>query len=131
MAKFNYITETIFGIFGSSLWTTLAVPTYPQNFVNDDKLDEFVRVSVITDAGIVTPSSSIGLIKVEIYTPAGQSIDRAVVISDLLNQMLENKTIGSIQFSDPALVHLDSSIQEEDPTLFKSLYSITFKYYGV
>ena len=130
MARLESITSDIFSIFGSLEWTTLGIPTYPQNFVNNDSLDEFVRVSFAIGPGASSVTASQGLMKVEIYTPVGQSIDRAVEIGENLNNLFERLTIGGLQFMHPELSHTNQEF-EEDPTLFRSLYSISFNYYGV
>ena len=132
MGKLLSAADYVFAFFGSPLWTSRNIATYPQNFVKTDGLREFIRINIVVGPGI-DKGSSTGLLKVEIFTPAGQSIDRAVDIADALNDTLENKTFGQIQYTNGSMYHVDpdSTKDYEDPTLFKSIYTINFNYFGV
>jgi len=133
VGKLDSAVDDIFSFFGSFQWTSENIATYPQNFVKTSGVSEFIRLNVILGPLNINRSSATGILKIEIYTVAGQSVDRAIAIGDKLNSYLENKTIGRVQFTSSSLYHLDDATNRiyEDPTLFKSIYSINFNFFGV
>jgi hypothetical protein len=128
VGKLVAAVDDIFSFFGSFVWSSENIATFPQNFVNTSGLNEFVRLNVILAPLPINRGSASGMLKVEIFTEAGQSIDRPVEIADRLNTHLENKFVGQCQFTGSSLTNIGL---DENPALFKSIYTINFNFFGV
>jgi len=129
VGKLNTAIDNVFSFFGSANWTDENIATFPQNFVNTSGLNEFIRVNIILSPLPINRGSASGLLKIEIFTEAGRSIDRAVEIADTLNLHLENKFVGQCQFTGSSFYN--SNLEEDNSTLYRSLYTINFNFFGV
>lgn len=134
MTLYEKISRSILAIFGGTEWTSNGVKTVPENFVlNDDALDEFVRLHVIVSGYGPNIVSKSGMLMVDIFTPAGTGPSRAFVIAGLLDSVLASKSFASngisTQFkqSSAALLGRDSA----NPALHQTQYSIPFVSSGV
>ena len=95
MTLYEKINRSILAIFGGTEWTSNGVKTVPENFVlNDDALDEFVRLHVIVSGYGPNIVSKSGMLMVDIFTPAGIGPSRPFVIAGLLDSVLASKSFS-------------------------------------
>ena len=134
MTKFARLQTDVFSIFASNLWTAEGIKTYPQNTVIIDKLNEFVRVSIVSSGEGLNKNSVSGLIIAEIFYPAGNGPSRGAAIADKLDKHLSQKSISTTsgattQLFVSSLVY--NGVDRDNPSLVKSTFSIPFLHFGV
>lgn len=132
MGKYEALTKDIFSIFGSTQWITENVKTIPANFVYPPGQKTFIRVSVLPSGKGINLVSASGVLIVDIFTPAGEGPQPAMLIADKLDRHLAAQSVltgeSRTQFGSSAfdLKGIDSA----DSTLFRSVYTLPFSYFG-
>ncbi len=127
MGRLANVETDVFSVFDSAEWKAEQIKTIPVNFSGAPG-GEYVRVKLLTGRHSSMTFAK-GVLMVDIFTPAGEGSRRATTIADKLDRHLLGKTFGSTQFQDSSfeMMHTD----KDNPTLFRSLYSIPFLYFGV
>jgi hypothetical protein len=127
MGKFNNIESDVFGVFSTTAWRDEHIATIPVNF-SGDVGREYIRVKILSEKDLNIGFAR-GLLMIDIFTPAGEGPSRATAIADKLDSYLVGKKFNATQFQGSSFetVNLDAA----NPTLFRSMYSITFHYFGV
>lgn len=132
MGKYSEISQLVFSLFDSVTWKATNLKAYPNNYVAKTTGEEFLRVTVILGGGTIHNIED-GVINIEIFTRAGMGFKRIHVIADLLDNMLKriNKPVvsGAIQTFDSSLGQ--GGYCPDDKTLYKTLYTIPFKFFEV
>lgn len=132
MGKFTGVEDDIFSIFASDAWTANGIETVPSNFTANSS--EFVRISVLANGSGVNHKSLSGILIADIFTAAGEGPRRASLIADMLDLVLDCKSVSTslnavTQFESSALQH--NGLDRDNPALTRSTFSIPFKYFGV
>lgn len=134
MGKYANLQDDIFSVFSSEAWKAESIKTFPVNFTTVNQGNEFIRVSIVPGGQGLNLNSVSGVLIVDIFTSAGTGPKRSSSIADKLDQYLVGKSLSTVanavtQFSTS---NLDlRSVDRDNPTLFRSIYTIPFHYYGV
>jgi len=132
---FDFLLSDIEGVFGSDTWTSNQILTYPDNYTGaiPDSTTEYVQVKVmpsISDYHAYSGGKTLsGMIAVKILVKAGEGQGRAMAVADLLDIVLQNKTLPNktqLGTSYLSVEGLDSS----NKSLYSASYFIPFKIYG-
>lgn len=138
MGKYSTLQSDIFKLFGTNSWKNENITTQPENYTaNSD--NEFIRVSIVaSNNGVksygVTGKSVAGQVIIDIFTPAGGGPDRATQIADKLDsylagQILSSTSNGKTAFGESTLISIGND--RDNPSLYHSIYSIPFNFFGV
>jgi len=131
MTKYADIVSDVFSVFAMTAWADLNIATIPDNVPRPADIAEYVHVSVIPSGGGINIGSGSGILSADIYTPRGQGPLRAALIADFLDGFLVGNSLtsgeGTSQFLGSSFA--TSGIDKENPDLYKSVYSITFKHF--
>jgi hypothetical protein len=134
MGKYENLLKDIFSVFDANSWKTESINTYPSNFVALNAGSEFIRVSIIPTGKGLNLNSVSGVLLIDIFTAAGNGPRRSFVIADTIDKYLVGKTLktvsnSSVQFGNSSL---NASAQDKDnPSLARTIYSISFNFFGV
>jgi hypothetical protein len=134
MAKFSDLQTGVFGVFSSDSWNALNILTIPQNFVAAPSVTTFIRVGIIPGSPGINRLSVNGVLLIEIFTPANSGPVASMQIADSLDSFLGSNTVSispktSVQFFNSTIG--TQALDKVNPSLFRMIYSIPFKYYGV
>jgi hypothetical protein len=133
MGKYTELETDIYSIFASTGWIAYNIKTYPSNYVAVDAPDKFIRINIIPATTGVNLRSVAGILMIDIFTSAGYATKDAFDIADKLDTYLLGKSIsigsGSTQFSASAIQ--PEGKDKDNPSLYRTTYSIPFNYYGV
>ena len=134
MAQFMNIQNNVFSIFASAEWVAESIKTLPNNFVNINPDDEFIRVSIIPSGYSSNINAKTGVLNIEIYTKVGTGPKRPSTIADKLDSYLSGKQIIvspgiTAQFFGSSM--MPNGKDKDNPTLYKYTYTIPFNYFEV
>lgn len=133
MGKYEALQRGVFSIFGSPEWLAENIKTFPANFIEVNPGKEFLRVSVLPKGKGLNLLSAAGVLIIEIYTSVGNGPLRSTLIADKLDKYLSGKSIptseGNTQLGISAFS--PEGIDKADASLYRSLYTIPFNYFGV
>jgi hypothetical protein len=134
MGKYESIQKDIFSIFASANWIAENINTYPDNVTPKDAGNEYIRVSILPNGEGINLISVSGVLIIDIFTSAGEGPKRSSLIADKLDSYLVGKTLSltsgsSTQFSNSAFEA--RGLDKINPSLHRSIYSISFKHFGV
>lgn len=134
MGKFTAAEDDIFSVFASGMWKSEGLETFPSNYTSPQAWTKYIRVNVLANGPGANKMSVSGILIIDIFTPAGEGPRAASVIADKLEQFLAYKTLqtqeqGNTQFQGGSLTPVGQD--KANATLFRSSYTIPFKYYGV
>ena len=134
MGKYTGLEDDIFSIFNSDLWKAEEIKTYPTNFIATNPEGGFIRIDIIAGGENSNTKSASGILMIEIFTSVGKGPRDASLIADKLDEFIQGKTLetnigASTQFFLSTMV--PKGVDKDIKTLFKSVYSISFKYNGV
>jgi len=132
---FDDVLADIEQVFGGAVWSANSIATFPTNYQGSigSNVQEFIRLNVL-------PSSSSnyayddkkkteGLIAAKMFVKAGGGQGRLMAIADLLDIVLQNKTLPngtSLGTSYLTMEGLDPS----NNSLYSASYFIPFTKYG-
>ena len=133
MGKYTSLQNDIFSIFNTDLWIAENIKVWPDNAVPVGNTGEFLRLSVIPSGDGINMTSVSGVLIVDIFTAAGNGPNRASLLADKLDLYLVGQSIvtgvNRTQFSASALEYIGRD--SDNKSLFRSVYSIPFNYFGV
>lgn len=136
MSKYTSLEADVFSIFASAEWQAEGIKTFPGNFTGSIVGNEYIRVSLVAsnENNANIPRSVAGVLMIDIFIPAGQGPARAAAIADTLDKYLAGKNLkttsyGNTQFSSSSLS--PRGHDSANPSLFRSVYSIPFNFFGV
>jgi len=131
---YDLILRDIETVFGSSAWTTNNIKTYPMNYLgNKESNIEYVLMNVL-------PSSSrnyefgvkkeiTGLVAVKIFVKAGDGQGRLMAIANLLDTVLDNKTLSNGTKLGTSYLTVEG-LDPSNKALYSASYIIPFTHYG-
>lgn len=128
----NALTD-IEQVFGDTSWTSNNITTYPSNYQGDVKDTEYCIVNVLPSnsenvAHGVTKQLS-GLVAVKIFVPAGFGQKRVMEISDLLDNVLENKLLNNRTTLGSSYLNVEG-LDPDNGALYSASYFNSFTLYG-
>lgn len=133
MGKYNELQKDIFSIFGTQTWKDENIKTVPSNYSGAALGNEYIRITIIPGREGLNLTSSAGVLSIDIFTPAGDGPNRASLIADKLDEFLIGKHISAnlnaTQMGRSTLQPF--GVDKDNPALYRSIYSITFNYFGV
>lgn len=132
---FDSVLEDIEAVFGSVSWTVNNIRTYPANYQGnlDVKNQEYIIMNVF-------PSSSKnyaydarkeleGLVAIKVFTAAGLGQGRLMAISDMLDIVLENKTLTNGTRLGTSYLNVEG-LDPSNKSLYSASYFIPFTKFG-
>lgn len=134
MGMYAALENDIYSVFASVNWLAENIKTYPSNFLAISPGNEYIKISILPNGSWVNRVSKMGVVLIDIYTPAGGGPRAASLIADKLDLYLANKVVktgsnASTQFSQSSLAHLGKD--RDNDALYRSSYTIPFNYFGV
>jgi hypothetical protein len=135
MNKYDALNKDIFSIFSSVGWTAESIKTFPENFIGTTVGNEYIRVGIVASSYDKKgrQESIFGQLLIDIFYPAGKGTARAIAIAGKLDDYLSCKTLvgsenGNTQMGVSTMTH--TGVDKANASLYRSLYSISFSYFG-
>ena len=132
---FDDVLADIEQVFGGATWNANSIPTFPTNYQGSigSNVQEFIRLNVL-------PSSSSnyayddkkridGLIAVKMFVKAGEGQGRLMAIADLLDIVLQNKTLPNGTSLGTSYLNVEG-LDPQNQALYSASYIIPFTKYG-
>lgn len=133
MGKFAQTLRSTLAVFATPEWIAEDIKTYPDNYTAVGAGDRFIRINVIPAGLGLDLKSTSGQVLIDIFTPAGKGTLDASVVSDRLDAHIMGKSFssaeGTLQFGRSALSHRGGD--KANPSLHRSIYAISFNFFGV
>jgi hypothetical protein len=134
MGKYSDLESDIFSIFATNSWRNQNIKTVPENYSADNMGKEYIRVSIVPGGAGINVNSVSGVLIVDIFIAAGQGPKRTGLIADKLDEYLVGKYLqtssgGTTQLFGSTLSK--GANDADNPTLYRSNYTIPFNYSGV
>ena len=128
---FANIQSDLEGAFAASTWTANNITTVPQNYQGENTATEWCRVNILPGQSFNTYGSSAntGMVRVDIFVPAGLGITRAIAIGDLLDTALSS-TVFTNGTQTGAGTVTPVGLDPENPGLFRASYSVPYRHYS-
>ena len=132
---FDMVLEDIEGVFASSTWTSNNILTFPDNYQGNigNNIAEFVRLNVLPSSSSYhaydAKTTLKGLIAVKIFVKAGNGQGRTMEISDLLNSVLQSKTLPNGTQLGTSYLQVEG-LDPSNKSLYSASYLIPFTKYG-
>ena len=131
MSKFTTVLSDVEGQFALSAWTSNSISAFPSNFRIPANQSEFVKLEILplrSNSGYGRFGVE-GIVYVQIYVQANQGVKRLMEIADLLDNILQNKTLtNGTQTQQSSLNVLGSD--RDNPELFRGDFAVDFTYYN-
>jgi hypothetical protein len=131
---FTQTLSVIEGVFGSSAWTANGIKSIPANYEGDmSSVSEYVHVTVMPSQsellafGVDRKLS--GLVAVKIFVPAGYGQRRLMEIGDLLDNVLQYKTLSNGTRLDSSYINVEG-LDPRNESFYSGSYFIPFTLYG-
>jgi len=131
MSKYENILFDVESPFGNSTWTANNIPAFPSNYAVPANTSEFVKIEVLPlrSNSDYNRFGIEGKIFIQIYVQANKGVKRLMEIADLLDNILQNKTLtNGTQTRSSSLQVL--GIDRDNPELFRGDYIVDFLFYN-
>jgi len=131
MSKYATILSDVESVFATPLWATYGVSAYPSNYMVSSRETEFVKIEVLPLGGDsdYNRSGISGKVIIQIYVAANQGTQRLMLIADSLDNILQNKHLGTgTKTRESSMSVLGSD--RDNPELFRGDYSVDFNYFN-
>ena len=129
--KFANLQSDLEGVFATTDWTDNNIPAIPENLQTPKDATEFVVINIIhgqSNDYYGPDSCLLGMLRVDIFSPAAQGATRAFAIADILDDILEYKVLtNGTQTTSSTLSRI--IVDQDNASLFRVNYSIPFKHY--
>lgn len=132
---FDSVLEDIEEVFGGVAWTVNNIPTFPDNYQGaiGNNVSEYIIVKVLPSNGgnyaYDNKKQLAGLIAIKIFTKAGEGQGRLMAIGDLLDIVLQNKTLTNKTTLETSYLQVEG-LDSANQSLYSGSYFIPFKFYG-
>jgi len=131
---YDLILRDIEEVFGSSSWTVNNIRTYPMNYLgNKDSNDEYVLMNVLPSSSsnyaFGVKKETNGLVAVKIFVKAGDGQGRLMAIANLLDTVLDNKTLSNGTKLGTSYLTVEG-LDPSNKALYSASYIIPFTHYG-
>jgi hypothetical protein len=131
---YDLILRDIEEVFGSASWTTNNIRTYPMNYLgNKDSNSEYVLMNVLPSSSsnyaFGVKKETNGLVAVKIFVKAGDGQGRLMAIANLLDTVLDNKTLSNGTKLGTSYLNVEG-LDPSNKALYSASYIIPFTHYG-
>jgi len=131
---YDLILRDIEEVFGSVSWTTNNIRTYPMNYLgNKDSNSEYVLMNVLPSSSsnyaFGVKKETNGLVAVKIFVKAGDGQGRLMAIANLLDTVLDNKTLSNGTKLGTSYLNVEG-LDPSNKALYSASYIIPFTHYG-
>jgi hypothetical protein len=131
---FTQTLSAIEGVFASSAWTANNIKSIPANFEGDmSSVKEYVHLSVLpANSSILSygvQKQLNGLVAVKIFVTAGYGQRRLMEIGDLLDNVLQYKTLSNGTRLDSSYINVEG-LDPRNESFYSGSYFIPFTLYG-
>jgi len=131
---YDLILRDVETVFGSSLWTTNNIKTYPMNYLgNKASNTEYVLMNVLPSSSknyaYGVKKETTGLVAVKIFVKAGDGQGRLMAIANLLDTILDNKTLPNGTKLGTSYLTVEG-LDPSNKALYSASYIIPFTHYG-
>jgi len=131
---FNNVLADVEEVFGSSAWTANSIKTVPDNFQgNLNNAKEYCMVMALPssseEVAYGVKKSLTGLVAVKIFTPVGFGQRRIMQIGDLLDDVLQYKTLTNGTTLKSSYINVEG-IDPQNESFYMASYFIPFTQYG-
>ena len=131
---FAQVSTSIHSLFSVAAWTSKSITMYPDNYQGKvTTKDEYARLVVLPSKSANKTFGGVkaidGMVSIQIFVKAGEGASRLMVISDHIDDILQNKVLSNgleLGSSYISVLGLDSANQ----SLYGAKYIIPFKSYG-
>jgi len=131
MAKFVNLLSDIEGQFATSTWISTNISAFPANFRIPENTSEFVKLEVLPlrDNSDYGRCGIEGIIYVQIYVQANQGLKRLMEIADILDTLLQAKSLGNGTQTQASTLNI-LGVDKDNPDLFRGDFSVNFTHYN-
>jgi hypothetical protein len=129
---YDLILRDVETAFASTVWTVNNIQTVPDNYLGDTG-DEHVLVKVMPNnaslAAYGVEKKIDGMVAVKMFTKAGEGQGRIMAIANLLDIILENKTLPNGTRLETSYLNVEG-LDPQNKALYSASYIIPFTKYG-
>jgi hypothetical protein len=129
---YDLILRDVETAFASATWTANNIQTIPDNYLGV-KSDEYVLLKVMPSnsslAAYGVEKQIDGLVAVKMFTKAGEGQGRVMAIANLLDIILENKTLPNGTRLGASYLNVEG-LDPQNKALYSASYIIPFTKYG-
>jgi hypothetical protein len=129
---YDLILRDVETAFASATWTANNIQTIPDNYLGV-KSDEYVLLKVMPSnsslAAYGVEKQIDGLVAVKMFTKAGEGQGRVMAIANLLDIILENKTLPNGTRLGTSYLNVEG-LDPQNKALYSASYIIPFIKYG-
>jgi hypothetical protein len=129
---YDLILRDVETAFASDTWTANNIQTLPDNYLGA-KSDEYVLLRVLPSnsslAAYGVEKQIDGLVAVKMFTKAGEGQGRVMAIANLLDILLENKTLPNGTRLGTSYLNVEG-LDSQNKALYSASYIIPFTKYG-
>jgi hypothetical protein len=129
---YNLILRDVETAFASATWTANNIQTIPDNYLGTKK-DEYVLVKTMPSnsslAAYGVEKQIEGMVAVKMFTKAGEGQGRIMAIANLLDIILENKTLPNGTKLGTSYLNVEG-VDPQNTALSSASYIIPFTKYG-
>jgi len=129
---YDLILRDVETAFASATWTANNIQTIPDNYLGV-KSDEYVLLKVMPSNSSLSAygveKQIEGLVAVKMFTKAGEGQGRVMAIANLLDIILENKTLPNGTRLGASYLNVEG-LDSQNKALYSASYIIPFIKYG-
>jgi hypothetical protein len=129
---YDLILRDVETAFASATWTSNNIQTIPDNYLGT-KSDEYVLLKVMPSnsslAAYGVEKQIEGMVAVKMFTKAGEGQGRIMAIANLLDIILENKTLPNGTKLGTSYLNVEG-LDPQNKALYSASYIIPFIKYG-
>jgi len=129
---YDLILRDVETAFASATWTSNNIQTIPDNYLGT-KSDEYVLLKVMPSnsslAAYGVEKQIEGLVAVKMFTKAGEGQGRVMAIANLLDIILQNKTLPNGTRLGTSYLNVEG-LDPQNKALYSASYLIPFTKYG-
>lgn len=129
---YDLILRDVETVFASATWTANNIQTIPDNYLGV-KSDEYVLLKVMPSNSSLSAygveKQIEGMVAVKMFTKAGEGQGRVMAIANLLDIILENKTLPNGTRLGTSYLNVEG-LDPQNKALYSASYIIPFIKYG-
>jgi len=131
---YDLILRDIEYVFGSASWTANNIKTFPMNYLGSKGAStEYVLINVLPSSSsnyaFGVKKETNGLVAVKIFVKAGDGQGRLMAIANLLDTVLDNKTLPNGTKLGTSYLTVEG-LDPSNKALYSASYIIPFTHYG-
>jgi len=131
---FDDILEDLETSFASSSWTSKSIAMFPDNYQGDKgAITEYCILNVMPSSSenyaYDDSKKTTGIIGIKMFVPAGAGQGRVMKIADILDTLLDNKTLTKGTQLGTSYINIEG-LDPSNKSLYSASYIIPFTKYG-